>query len=205
MLLRYFRLYRLRRAFPLSKIESDKVSLEAKIGRNVYIKSDVSIGENVQIGDYSYVNSYTDINGAKIGKFCSIAGFCAIGLDSHPIDWISTSPKLYSLLNMTGDKGYKEPKACPVIGNDVWIGSNSIILRGIEIGNGAIIGAGSVVTKDVPPYAIFAGVPAKLIKYRFNIEIIQQLINLNWWDMDQMELDRLKEDILLKENFYSKW
>jgi virginiamycin A acetyltransferase len=205
MLLKYFRLKRLQCAFPHSKIESDKVSLEARIGRDVLIKSDVSIGKNVQIGDHSYVNSYTDIHEAKIGKFCSIAGFCAIGLDSHPVDWISTSPKLYSLLNMTGDEGYKEPKAYPVIGNDVWIGSHSIILRGIEIGNGAIIGAGSVVTKDVPPYAIFAGVPAKLIKYRFDIEIIQQLTNLNWWDMDQKELDRLKKDILLKDNFYSKW
>lgn len=81
-----------------------------------------------------------------------------------------------------------------VIGNDCWIGRDAVIMSGVKIGNGAIVGARALVTSDIPPYAIYAGIPAKLIKYRFPAEFITRLIKSNWWDISIAYLDKLKVD-----------
>jgi acetyltransferase-like isoleucine patch superfamily enzyme len=109
-----------------------------------------------------------------------------IGVGPHPVDFFTTSPAFYEpqrgfvaklLYDEYATGGYAE------IGNDVFIASNSIVLAGVKIGSGAVVAAGSVVTKDVDPYQIVAGVPARLIRYRFSQEIIQKLLDLRWWDL----------------------
>lgn len=139
------------------------------------------------MGDYSYIGYNTNIYHAEIGKFCSISKDVCIGLPSHPSRFISTSPIFVNKVNGTGYSWSKEnifysvPKKV-IINNDVWIGMKSTIMGGVTIGNGAIIAAHSVVTKDIPPYAVVAGVPAKIIKYRFPEEIISELLKSEWWD-----------------------
>lgn len=156
------RIKRLNRRFRNNncRICSAAVSYSAQLGQNVYIAKGVNIRDNVSINDESYCSSGTIVfNNTDIGKYCSIGYNVQIGCPEHPTHFFSTSPSIYR------DKEIK--KYCPwpsddykekvVIGNDVWIGSNSLILQGVHIGNGAIIAAGSVVTKDIPPYAVWGG------------------------------------------------
>ena len=123
---------------------------------------------NTQIDDYSYVCPGTEISETTVGKFCSIGPKCKIGLPSHTLNFLSTSPVFTEKCNATGhswiDKTIVKPNTQTFIGNDVWIGADAIVLGGITIGNGAVIGAGAVVTKDVPPYSIVAGNPGMIIK-----------------------------------------
>lgn len=128
----------------------------------------------------------------SIGRYCSIAKHVQIGVANHPTDWLSISARQYSpkYLNFNRFVG----KSChtlphemfqkTIIGNDVWIGTNAVVMGGVTIGDGAIIAAGAVVTKDVPPYAIVGEVPAKVIRYRFSPEIISELLSLKWWNYD---------------------
>lgn len=134
----------------------------------------------ISIGDYSYINSGYLYN-CVIGKYCSIGQNVSLGPGEHCINHLSTFPIKNLVL---GEKDLTEFKTSlpAIIGNDVWIGNNAVILQGIKIGNGAIIAAGAVVTKDVEPYAIVGGVPAKVIKKRFDEITIQKLIELEWWN-----------------------
>ncbi len=174
--------------YPNSIIDpSASITPDCKLGNHTVIHSNVNLS-NVIIGDYSYVNS--DINNATVGKFCSIAPFCRIGIGKHPSkDFVSTFPAFFSENNAGCKVSFSEKDLFNEferieIGNDVWIGINSIILDGVKIGDGAIIGAGAVVTKDVDDYAIVGGVPAKLIRYRFSEEQIEYLKQIRWWDKD---------------------
>ena len=118
-----------------------------------------------------------------------------IGPDSHPLNWISTSPIFYQNFCIKKDSGYIEPKNDCIIGNDVWIGSHVIIMRGEVIGDGAILAAGSVITKNVLPYSITAGVPGKHLKFRFEEHIINILLKRNIWNQEfsQSKLNELAE------------
>jgi len=135
---------------------------------------------NVKLGDFSYVGTENKISNTVIGKFCCIGPEVLIGLGMHPTSkFVSSHPIFYSLAKQSGltfaDKQYFEEHKVTTIGNDVWIGARSIILDGVSVGNGAIIAAGSVVTKDVLPYSIVGGVPAKLIKLNqssFSLSVI---------------------------------
>jgi acetyltransferase-like isoleucine patch superfamily enzyme len=116
-------------------------------------------------------------------------------LSSHPVNFLSTSPIFFSVNNATGhtwiDKDVYDDRPEPIsIGNDVWIGMNVTIMGGVTIGNGAIIAAHSVVTKDVPAYAIVAGIPGKVIKYRFDEQMIAKLQKLRWWDLPETLLKK---------------
>lgn len=142
---------------------------------------------NVEVGDYTYIGGESRIQNASIGKFCSMGPELRIGLGRHPIHLKSTFPGFYSDNSACYgvEKEYENPIAeyLPVtIGNDVWIGTRAMILDGVTVGDGAVIAAGAVVTKDVPPYAIVGGVPAKIIKFRFDTSEIERLLMVKWWN-----------------------
>lgn len=144
------------------------------------------VGQYTQVGHSGYIGRNT-----RIGKYCSIAPHVYISPYEHPSKYLSTSPTFYKLHTKNGIMPSNQPddpfifedfKGCN-IGNDVWIAVNAVILDGITIGDGAIIAANSTVTHDVPPYAIVAGTPARIIKYRFSQEIIEKLLEIKWWDL----------------------
>jgi acetyltransferase-like isoleucine patch superfamily enzyme len=152
------------------------------------------IGENVTIGDYSYVNENSIIISGRIGHFCSIGYCCHIGLQEHPIQYLSTSPFAYASNQLfSTHSGWLEVHTPPDIGSDVWIGSSAIILQGVSVGHGSIVAAGAVVTKDVLPYKIVAGVPAREIGNRFEQRIAELLLQWKWWDLPLEELYTYKE------------
>jgi acetyltransferase-like isoleucine patch superfamily enzyme len=143
------------------------------------------------VGRYSYVADHCWIIKAEIGNFCSIASNVMIGGGRHPENFVSTSPVFYSRRNVL-NKCFAEVQfpeyAKTVIGNDVWIGSNAFVKGGITIGNGAIIGAHSVVTKNVEPYTIVAGNPARVIRKRFDDDVIKKLEATKWWEYSEEKL-----------------
>ena len=166
---------------------------KSKISQNTHLLNDCIIN-NSQIDSFTYVGNKCLIQNAKIGKFCSIANEVLIGLGKHPIEHFSTSPLFYRINNplkiklIESNSDFNE--YLPIdIGNDVWIGTRAIIMDGVTIGNGAIIAANSVVTKDVLPYAIVGGIPAKIIKYRFNSNKIEILQSLHWWKWDLRKIE----------------
>lgn len=171
------------------------VSINSDIHRKVVINRFVKINKSV-IGRYSYVGNNTSIDYANIGQFCSIADHCRIGMASHALNQLSTSPIFTQKINGCHEAWVKND-VCHVLerrevslGNDVWVGSHVLMKGGITIGDGAVIAAGAVVVRDVPPYAIVGGVPAKIIKYRFSQDIIEKLMELKWWSLTDDELKR---------------
>lgn len=168
--------------------------------------ANTTISGNSEMGIFSFIRGGR-IN-ARIGSYCSLAPGVIIGDGQHPITFLSTHPFQYEK-EMPFHSFFKEiqnfktttklpkdviSKKQPTIGNDVWIGTNAIILKGVRVGDGAVIAAGSVVTKDVPPYAIVGGVPAKIIKYRFDTELIERLLSICWWDYEISDLTMLPFD-----------
>ena len=163
---------------------------------------------NISVGAFSYYSGYhhmhsfedcvryldkksKDVDKLIIGKYCSIgsgAVFMMAGNQGHRMDWVSTFP-FYFQANIfkSSNNAYKK---CgdTVIGDDVWIGSEAMIMAGVHIGSGAVIAARSVVTKDVAPYTIVGGNPAKVIKERFDAETIEKLLTLKWWDWTESKV-----------------
>lgn len=149
-----------------------------------------TVVKNAKIGAYTYMRGGYVQNVRSIGRFCSIAKGITIGLGEHPISYLSSHPFQYENVfpfwneskRFISQVEKEKMKSSPIIGNDVWIGANVTILRGVKIGDGAVIASGAVVNKDVQPYEIVGGVPAKHIRFRFNEEIISKLLELKWWD-----------------------
>lgn len=143
------------------------------------------------IGRYSYVGVGSYVIKTQIGAFCSIANDCSIGLGRHPSHYVSTSPVFYSDSNIFGvsfGKTEFNEYETTIIENDVWIGERALIKDGVHIGNGAIIGAGTIVTHDVPPYAIVVGNPGRIIRYRFDDDTIERLLHIKWWELNDQQL-----------------
>jgi len=147
-----------------------------KTGRHNRFMRGCFILENAEIGSYNHVGSYTMINNAIIGNYCSIAPGVKIGQADHDVAYYSTNSRF---CERGSYKMYSKPS---VIGNDVWLGENSIVLQGVKIGNGAVVGAGAVVTRDVPDYAIAVGVPARVTRQRLDDETAERLSNSHWWE-----------------------
>ncbi len=177
-------------------------------GRLVRLGRGTEVAES-HVGDYSYLGPGCTVVRAKIGKFCSVARDVEIGLGSHPSrDFVSTHPIFYLARPAHGwnltDRDMREEFATTVIGNDVWIGARALIKGGVTIGDGAIVGAGAVVTRDVPPYTIYVGVPAKLLRHRFDSDQITTLLSVRWWDWDEERLRSNAVDWLDINTFIEK-
>lgn len=178
----------------------NNISSSSFIHEKTIIEAPISCGNftevhiHCKIGKFSFINNYSILYpNVSVGRFCSIARNVEIGVAMHPTDFLSTHLFQFeknmfpnhidyaSIQHVKKSKWFHEPTK---IENDVWIGAKATILPGIIIGNGAIVASNSVVTKDVPPYAIVGGVPAKIIKYRFPNDIIVRLLKISWWDLD---------------------
>jgi len=164
---------------------------------------------NILVGKYSYYSGYyhghsfddcaryllpeAGVDRLVIGSFCSIgsgAAFIMAGNQGHRNDWISTFPFYWmsEVETFTGAANGFEPAGDTVIGNDVWIGSEAIIMPGVTIGDGAVIGTRALVTRDAPPYAIVGGNPARVIRKRFEEPRIDLLLEMRWWDWPEPHL-----------------
>lgn len=160
------------------------------------------------VGRYTYIAENAYMCGTTIGAFCSVGPNLLCGWGSHPTNGLSTSPMFYSTKAQNGttlspvDK-FAENDSIRV-GNDVFIGMNVTIVDGVTIGDGAIVGAGAVVIDDVPPYAIVAGVPAKVVRYRFDPATIRRLLEIKWWEFDLAGLADVERSFWDVEGFVRK-
>ncbi|OIQ23505.1 CatB-related O-acetyltransferase [uncultured Lacinutrix sp.] len=157
--------------------------------------------KSCKIGKYSRVNPNSKFSNVTVGNFTAIGRDTTIGLGKHPLNYVSTQNIFYKKNNMNNQwvKNIDFPAERTYIGNDVWIGVEAMILDGVVIGDGAVIGARSVVTKDIPPYAIAVGSPAKVIKYRLEKEVIERLLEIKWWDFTDEKISEKVEFFREKE------
>ena len=185
-----------------SLVRSEQAKVE--IGKCTKVRPPFFL-HNVQIGDYSYIAQNSNVNTCTIGKFCSIGPNFCCGLGIHPTNGISTAPMFYSTAKQNGMTLCKENKVKEskqtIIGNDVFIGANVTLLDGVKIADGAVIGAGAVVVNDIPPYAIAVGVPAKVVKYRFDDETIKALLEKQWWNGSEEVLKDVERHFWNVEDF----
>lgn len=211
-LLRYYR--DLVNNYLQSGISNTARLLPGAIVKNSKLEEYSSVGHdaaiiNASLGRYSYVSAGARVANCEIGPFCSIGNNVVIAPGIHPVSLISTHPIFFSNSGQCGDvwvdESVVEENRRVQIGADVWIGVNAIVLDGVSIGVGAIIGAGSVVTKDVPPYAVVAGAPAKLIKFRFNSDVIEGLIRSEWWRLDPEILKENRRVFLENPEIFLEW
>lgn len=169
---------------------------DCRLGDHVAIQRNAMM-YHVDIGRFSYTGKNFTAWHCSIGAFCSISWNVSIGGANHDYSRVTTHSFLYSrdfgLLPEENFEGYNRFEKPCIIGNDVWIGANACICRGVTVCTGAVIAAGAVVTHDVPPYTIVAGVPAKPIKKRFDEESIQLLLESRWWELPES---------IIKENFH---
>ena len=177
-------------------IQDSALSPDCLLGEGCKIIGASLVGK-VEIGDFTALAGpgiilYGQTNSVKVGRYCSIGRNVSIYESNHFLDRIST---YYMARNVFGGRlsDCVESSGSVDVGNDVWIGVNSVILSGVKIGNGAVVAAGSVVTKDVPAYAIVGGVPAKVIRYRFPDKCIEELLELQWWNWPIEKIKKNKE------------
>lgn len=209
----------------INKLENSNVYLRPffnfnnVLGANVNVTNDVVMEEysrisegslswdrEVTIGAFSYVVHGSYLDGCDIGRFCSIGNNVRVMGENHPLDRFTTSTWTYGAnvfnvvkerigVDINQDRGIKASNRTK-IENDVWIGDGVLLKRGIKIGNGAVIAANSVVTKDIPPYAIVGGNPSKIIRYRFDDSTIARLLSTKWWTKDICKIAGLKPKLI---------
>ena len=171
----------------------DKSKIEILNEGPYFSKVERSFGSSI-IGKYSYFKPHTKMAYTKIGAFCHIGDNCILGQTGHNINLVSTYPLSYHFTNSIKDtildetSDLKRGVSYTEIKNNVFIGESAVIQLGVTIGNGAVIASRSVVTKDVPDYAVVAGIPAKVIKMRFEEEYINKLLEIAWWDWDENKI-----------------
>jgi virginiamycin A acetyltransferase len=186
-------------------IGSEAINVENKfpsIINHPYHVSETTIGYGTAIGKNSYISL------TKIGNFCSIGPNVICGWGIHPLSGVSINPAFYSTKKQNSftfsktDK-FTERKSIE-IGSDVFIGANVTILDGVTIGHGAVIGAGAVVSKDIPPFAIAVGCPIQIMRYRFDPNIIDELLDISWWDKEENMLKLVESEFSNVESFIEK-
>jgi acetyltransferase-like isoleucine patch superfamily enzyme len=161
---------------------------------------------NVELGRFSYIGVGTRSGNCSYGAFCSIGPEAIIGgMGRHPTTWLTTHPSFFSTRGQVGlsfsDTNAFEELVPTTVGNDVWVGARAIILDGVFVGDGAIVAAGAVVSRDVPPYAVVAGVPARTIRYRFDSEVIEELLDWKWWNLSTEILKGIAPDFVGREDW----
>ncbi|WP_313201762.1 CatB-related O-acetyltransferase [Pseudomonas sp.] len=176
---------------------SGHIDPTATLAANASIETPIFLGKNSSIGHRSNIGKYAFINAECIiyanvtmGRYCALGRFVEVGLAKHPLNFLSTHHLTISTSPFLRDPDFSQSTKipwdvhpCTTIGNDVWIGAKACIASGITVGDGAVIAAGAIVTKDVPPYCIVGGNPARVIRTRFNDELIDRLLQLKWWDL----------------------
>ena len=191
---------------PTAKVRNASFGRYVEIGEGVHLL-------NCEIGDYSYAVRFADIANATIGKFANIASFVRIGATDHPMERASQHHFLYRSSwyfdEAEDDAAFFERRAARrvEIGHDVWIGHGAMVMPEVSVGHGAVIAAQAVCTKDVPPYTVVAGVPAKPVKRRFPEQVAERLVALGWWDWPHERLSAAIEDFrtLPAETFIEKY
>ena len=194
------------RVHPTAELKS------CRLGRHVIIGERVVLRE-VTVGDYSYFERHGEGIYASLGKFCSVAANVRINALEHPMERVTTHKITYrpnEYFKFQGiDQEFRARRRGKqvVIGNDVWIGHGAVVMPGVRIGDGTVIGANAVVTKDVGPYEIVAGVPARRIRMRFPAGIAARLAALAWWDWPPEKLAEAMPDMqaLSIEDFLGRW
>jgi acetyltransferase-like isoleucine patch superfamily enzyme len=172
----------------------------SSLSTGVHIFPNTTIN-NSTVEHFSYIGSDCMVQNTTVGRFCSIAKHTLIGLGKHPIDKLSTSPIFYKKNNplrvklLEKDVEFIEYERV-IIEHDVWIGAKVTVMDGVKICTGAVVATGSVVTKDVPAYAIVGGVPAKIIKFRFSEEVISRLIQSKWWESELTQIIGMNDTLL---------
>lgn len=205
-------------------IHRNRIGSSCKFGLHTTIDSKVifegcnRLGSNAvflnsYMGYASYVSDYSFIKNTRIGRYTCIADNVLTVAGNHPLSFVSVHPAFYSVVQhptYVDKQKFEEFKYIDTsnnisieIGNDVWIGTRVTILEGVHIGDGAVVAAGAVVTKDVPPYAIVGGIPAKVIKYRFDKESVRKLLDLKWWDKDLQWIKSHADNYTNLENLFS--
>lgn len=161
-----------------------------------------------KIGKYSYIGNNSFVSDTDIGSFTSISTDCYIGGTSHPTDWVSTSPVFHKWENIMKKNFARhefEIFKRTTIGNDVWIGNRVMIKAGVKISDGAVVGMGSIVTKDIGSYEIWAGNPARLIRKRFDDETIDALEKMKWWEWDDNKIEKYADKFTVPSELIEAW
>ena len=191
-------------------IDDDVILAGTILGSYTHVQAH-SVFCDVVVGDYSYFAGYNQVFYADIGKFCSVASYARINTTNHPTyDRIAQHHFTYRSKRFgfgDNDEEFftRRKDRIVTIGNDVWIGHNAIIMPGVSVGNGAVIGAGAIVIKDVEPYSIVVGVPSKMINKRFSDDLITRVELLKWWDWDHLTLKDRLLDFRNMEEFIRKY
>lgn len=186
--------------YPMIRILPGAKIIRSKIMGPLYMNRFAQLGPDVTAGKYCGLNAHTFIARATIGAFCSIGARTAINPFNHPTDWLSIHefqyhPNSYDWVDeyRSMDRLGRTPEMFKyiTIGNDVWMGHNVNVMAGVNVGDGVIVAAGAVVTKDVPPYAVVAGVPAAVRRFRFPDRIIERMLRSRWWELELSQLSGL--------------
>jgi len=205
--------------YRIANLGKSRISSSAIVLRGCSFEGHNSVGNNTYLsgtsfGYGSFVGFGCEFSNCKIGRFCSLGSNIRVVSATHPVKgFISSHPAFFSdsywfhyvhaskfKEHLTNEDGFE----C-TIGNDVWIGDNVLILGGCNIGDGAVIGMGSVVLHDVPPYTIVAGIPAKEIRKRFPDEVVDSLQQIKWWNKPIEWIEKNAEDFSNVEGFVSKY
>ncbi len=176
----------------INRIAVGKKGIYGKIGKGNKFTTGVFISEGAVIGNNNYFGPYSMINNAVVGNYCSIGPGVKIGQAEHSKSYLTTFQKISKQLI-----GHSLNSTPSIIGSDVWCGANVVILQGVKIGDGAIIGANAVVTKNIPEYGIAVGVPARVINYRFDDDVISVIKESRWFEHN---LKEAKQILKLLEN-----